>query len=150
MAELNYNSSPTEVKDAVHAGKLICFKPSVPWVGEPRVFLKTVLLDGQIDAALTCGDGPRVARWEKLLADISAFVEGALINWALMKWLDPKKYEHWELRSVRPRPSLRVFGRFACPDVFVGTHVVERAPQRREAPRRRDRRRREGHADCHW
>jgi hypothetical protein len=43
-----------------------------------------------------------------------------------MKWLDPKKYEHWELKSVRPRPSLRVFGRFACPDVFVGTHIVER------------------------
>ena len=39
-----------------------------------------------------------------------------------------KKFEHWELRSVRPRPSLRLFGRFAEPNVFVGTHIVERAP----------------------
>ena len=28
---------------------------------------------------------------------------------------------------MRPKPSLRVFGRFAEPDVFVGTHAIERA-----------------------
>jgi hypothetical protein len=43
-----------------------------------------------------------------------------------MKWLDPQKFEHWEIKSRRPRPSLRIFGRFAKPNVFVGTHVVER------------------------
>jgi len=29
----------------------------------------------------------------------------------------------WELLSRKPRPSFRVFGRFALPDVFIGTHV---------------------------
>jgi hypothetical protein len=43
-----------------------------------------------------------------------------------MKWLEPKKHEIWELKSVRPRPSLRVFGRFAQANVFVGTHIAER------------------------
>ncbi len=38
----------------------------------------------------------------------------------------PEKYERWEIRSVRPSPSIRVFGRFAEPDVFVATHAVER------------------------
>ena len=39
-----------------------------------------------------------------------------------MKWLDPQKQEVWELKSVRPKPSIRVFGRFAQPNVFVATH----------------------------
>jgi len=61
-------------------------------------------------------------RWAKLEADMSHFVEGGYINWNLMKWLDPQKQEVWELKSVRPKPSIRVFGRFAEPDVFVGTN----------------------------
>ncbi len=44
----------------------------------------------------------------------------------LIKQLKPEKFEHWELISRRPKPSLRVFGRFAKPNVFVGTYVRER------------------------
>jgi len=44
----------------------------------------------------------------------------------LIKQLKPPKYEHWELLCRKPRPSLRVFGRFAKPNVFVGTHVKPR------------------------
>lgn len=55
------------------------------------------------------------------------FVIGGLVTDDLMKQLLPPKYEHWELRSRKPKPSLRVFGRFAKPDVFVGTHVRKRA-----------------------
>ena len=51
------------------------------------------------------------------------FVEGGFISGGIMKQLEPAKFEHWELRNKRPRPSLRVFGRFAKPDVFIGTHV---------------------------
>jgi hypothetical protein len=67
-------------------------------------------------------------RWDRLRADLSHFVENGLMTWATMKWLDPQKYEHWEFKSRRPRPSLRMFGRFAQPNVFAGTHIVERAP----------------------
>lgn len=62
-------------------------------------------------------------RWAKLEAAISYFIEGRYVTDGLIKQLRPPKYEHWELRSRKPRPSLRVFGRFAKPDVFVGTHV---------------------------
>lgn len=65
-------------------------------------------------------------RWARLEASMSMFVEGGYVNDGLFKQLQPPKFEHWELRSRKPRPSLRVFGRFAAPDVFVGTHVVER------------------------
>ena len=54
------------------------------------------------------------------------FVEGGYVTQDLIKQLAPPKFEHWTLRSRRPRPSMRVFGRFAKPDVFVGTHVVLR------------------------
>ncbi len=110
----------------MRAGKLIPYKPVLKWVEEPRSFLMTPALNAQISSALASDDVSVVYRWDKLRADISHFVECGFINWNLMKWLDPKKYEHWELKSVRPKPSLRVFGRFACPDVFVGTHAVER------------------------
>lgn len=86
----------------------------------------TTHLATQIENGCRSDDSGLKARWEKLRADISHFVEGGYVNWNLMKWLDPKKFGHWELKSVRPKPSLRVFGRFACPDVFVGTHAVER------------------------
>ena len=86
----------------------------------------TQQLNSQISLALASEDSARVERWEYLRADISHYVEGGRVTWDLMRWLCPHKFEHWELRSRRPRPSLRVFGRFAEPDVFVGTHVAER------------------------
>ncbi len=65
-------------------------------------------------------------RWEKLEADISHFVEGGYVNRSLLKQLEPLKYEHWCLRSVRPRPSIRIIGRFGAADLFVGTHALLR------------------------
>ena len=73
-------------------------------------------------------DDRAIKRWAQLEADIGHFVEGGLITDDRLKQLDPYKFEHWELISQKPRPSLRVFGRFAKADVFIGTHVVERAP----------------------
>jgi hypothetical protein len=120
------------IRDAVEAAKksgvLIPFVPPLAWVSKPRAFLMTKRLAGQISDGRASADQKRLERWESLRADIAHYVENGLVTWALLRWLDPKKYEHWELRSRRPRPSLRVFGRFAEPNVFVGTHVVERSP----------------------
>jgi hypothetical protein len=80
----------------------------------------------ELDAGLASTDRKIIDRWESLKADMAHFVEEGLVTWKFMKWLDPKKYEIWELVSKRPRPSLRVFGRFALPDVFVATHVAQR------------------------
>jgi len=116
------------IEDAKTSGMLIPFVPAVPWASRPRAFLMTKRLDKEIKAGCASPDRKRYERWERLRADMAHYTENGFVSWSFMKWLQPKKFEHWELKSVRPRPSLRVFGRFARPNIFVGTHVVERSP----------------------
>ena len=114
------------IEAAIAGGKLIPAKPTVPWAGQRRAFLMCRPLHQAIEAARLSTDEKTIKRWAQLEADIGYFVEGGYITQDRLKQLDPPQYEHWELRSLQPRPSLRVFGRFAMPDVFVGTHVCER------------------------
>jgi hypothetical protein len=118
------------IDDAIEAAKasgaLVPARPVAPWVGEPRAFLMCRPLREAIEAARQSGDEKVIRRWAQLEADIGHFVGGGYVTDDLLKQLEPEKYEHWELISRRPKPSLRVFGRFAEPDVFVGTHVVPR------------------------
>ena len=39
-----------------------------------------------------------------------------------MKPLRKRADEVWEIRSRAPSPSIRLFGRFAMPNVFIGTN----------------------------
>lgn len=114
------------IEVAKAAGKLIPVRPIASWVAQPRAFLMCVPLYEVLEAGKTNPDERIRQRWATLEAAISHFVEGGLVTEDLIKQLKPPKYEHWELRSRKPRPSLRVFGRFALPDVFVGTHVDRR------------------------
>lgn len=123
---LTYMLTRDAIKAAIKDGRLIAAKPIVPWAGEPRAFLMCRPLYGVIVAGRASSSEAAVKRWARLEADISHFIEGGLITENLLKHLKPEKYEHWILRSRKPRPSLRVFGRFAEPNVFVGTHVVRR------------------------
>jgi hypothetical protein len=101
-------------------------KPTVLWAEQRRAFLMCRPLTQAIAAARQSTDERTIKRWAQLEADIGYFIEGGYITEDRLKQLEPFRYEHWELRSLQPRPSLRVFGRFAMPDVFVGTHVCER------------------------
>ena len=109
-----------ETKKHLEAGRLVPVKSRAFWTSEPRCFLLEKELDTELRLERT--EPKDINRWAKLEADMSHFVEGGYINWNLMKWLDPQKQEVWEFKSVRPKPSIRVFGRFAEPDVFVGTN----------------------------
>jgi hypothetical protein len=115
------------IKAAQLAGKLTPAKPVVSWAGSPRVLLMCEPLVAEMAAGRLSPDEAERARFASLEADFSHFIEGGYINDDLMKPLQPLKYEHWELRSRKPRPSLRVFGRFAMPDVFVATHLQPRS-----------------------
>jgi hypothetical protein len=119
-------SIPPIVEAALRASRLTAYRQPLPWTDRRRVFLMCAPFTAQMAEARASDEEPIRARWQRLEADISHYVAGGYVNWAFMKWLDPHKYEHWELRSVRPKPSLRVFGRFACPDVFIATHCHER------------------------
>ena len=68
-----------------------------------------------------------------LRADLDRFLEGGSIivghrrsRHAYMKRLDPGRDEVWEIRSRDPTPELRLFGRFAETDLFVGTACIDR------------------------
>ena len=68
-------------------------------------------------------------RFGELRADLDHFSSGGLIivstdrhNTCYMKHLGPKRDEVWEIRSRAPKPSIRVFGRFAAVDVFIATN----------------------------
>lgn len=98
----------------------------MPWAEQRRAFLMCRPLTQEIEAARQSTDERAFKRWAQLEADIGYLIEGGYITEDRLKQLEPFRYEHWELRSLQPRPSLRVFGRFAMPDVFVGTHVRER------------------------
>lgn len=114
------------IAEAKRNGKLVAAVPIVPWAGEPRVFLMCAPLREAIERGRSSAEEKERQRWATLEAAISHFIEGGRVTEDLIKQLQPPKYEHWELRSRKPKPSLRVFGRFAMPDVFVGTHVVRR------------------------
>jgi len=117
-----------EIQSAKQKGVLVPYTPPHARMGTSRAFLMSKSLYDEIVKKRTSDDRDVIGRWASLEGDILHFVTGGYINQDLLKQLDPAKYEHWCLRSVRPRPSLRLFGRFGRPDVFIGTHVVERNP----------------------
>jgi hypothetical protein len=118
----------TVLAHALRTGRLREAKPVVAWAGTPRTFLMCESLWSEIEEGRKSTNIAEIKRWASLEADIGHFIEGGYVDENLLKQLDDYKYEHWELRSLRPKPSLRVFGRFALPNVFVGTHLVERIP----------------------
>lgn len=117
---------PASVKAAKAKGLLVPAKPIAEWVGEPRVVLLCEPIRTAIEEGRTSPDEKERQCWAKVEAAFSHFIEGGFVTEDLVKQLQPYKYEHWEFRCRRPRPSIRVFGRFVMPDVFVATHPMPR------------------------
>lgn len=61
-----------------------------------------------------------------LQADLEQFAEGRSIDPKYLFLLYPACEGVWEIRSVRPEPSIRVLGFFAKKDVFVATNLALR------------------------
>lgn len=66
------------------------------------------------------------ARLGQLQADLELFVEGRQIDPRYLFLLYPASEGVWEIRSLRPAPSIRVLGFFADKDVFVATNMALR------------------------
>ena len=78
-------------------------------------------------------DASTATQMGMLRADLDRFLEGGRIivghrrsRHAYMKRLDPGRDEVWEIRSRDPSPELRLFGRFAETDLFIGTACLNR------------------------
>lgn len=79
------------------------------------------------------GDPLKSTQMGILRADLDRFLEEARIivghrrsRHAYMKRLDPGRDEVWEIRSRDPDPEIRLLGRFAETDVFIGTRCLDR------------------------
>jgi hypothetical protein len=57
-----------------------------------------------------------------LQADLESFVDGTELHPRYLFLLSPAREAVWEIRSMRPDPSIRVLGRFAECDVFIATN----------------------------
>jgi hypothetical protein len=61
-----------------------------------------------------------------LQADLELFAEGRTIDPKYLFLLYPASEGIWEIRSVRPNPSIRVLGFFAKKDVYIATNLALR------------------------
>lgn len=121
--KLTYMFIRDVINQAVACGKLFPARPVASWSGEVRAFFMCDPLRLSIEQGKLSPLAVDRQPWAAVEAAIGYFVEGNPVTDNLMKQLLPPKFEHWELRNRRPRPSMRVFGRFADKDVFIGTHV---------------------------
>ena len=114
------------IERAKATGHLTPVAPMVNWSGTVRVILMCrPVVDAISEGRATPEAGER-QRWAALEATFSRFIEGGRVDANVMRQLNEPKFEHWEIKNRRPRPGMRVFGRFALPDVFVATHIKDR------------------------
>lgn len=124
--KFNYMLIPACVTAAIANGLLTPAKPIASWAGEPRAVLLCEPIRTEIANGSVSADEKERQCWAKVEAAFSHFIEGGLVHDNLVKQLLPPKFEHWEFKCRKPRPSIRVFGRFIMPDVFVATHAMPR------------------------
>ena len=122
-ALLTYMSIESEIGARVSEGRLILLRPLAPGTGMTRVLLMTEMVRDALDGPWSSTDDED--RFSRLRADLEHFATGRFIDPNYLKRMK-KTEEVWTIRSVRPRPSLRVFGRFAMRDVLVATHHRDR------------------------
>lgn len=121
-----------EVEARRSENRLLVVDPLVLGAPQPRVILATADVYGELIGPWE--DCSKEYRIGELRADLDHFTTGGLINvssgpekHAYMKHLDPPDDQVWEIRSRDPKPSMRVFGRFAETDVFIATNLMDRA-----------------------
>ena|SRR5581483_2692929 len=65
-------------------------------------------------------------RYARLQGDLERFVSGGPITDSYLSPIRPLARAVWEIRSRKPKPSLRVFGLFASVNIFIGTNHQSR------------------------
>jgi hypothetical protein len=120
-----------EIRARLDEERLRLIKPLMPGSPEARLIYASDELHKAI--RLPHADPQEAARRGRLQADFDRFINGRLVTiggrnhrQAYMKCLEPECDEIWEIRSIDPRPSLRVFGSFAEADVFIAMHIGRR------------------------
>ena len=119
------------IKECIKDGRLVRWEPLIQ--GDPQ--LRQVLLAQELYNELQELENHYQQKYgfARLRADVEHFIFGEYMTVAfdkdedgLLKRLTPKNREVWTFRMKRPKPSIRLFGRFAYEDVFVAMNLAQR------------------------
>lgn len=121
--------------ELVNSGELVIWRPTLDSDPIERILLLTKKVDQELDSDLWL-DPETGRRFAQLSADFDRFATGDTIPVALapydkddnafMARIDPIELGVWSIRSVAPKPALRVLGCFCEPDVFLAIDTYER------------------------
>lgn len=117
-----------EINARVRDGSLLLVEHSFPAAKTERhVFVGQEVIDGFNSDNWV--DPSEALRFGELRQQFDWFTQGGIITvgWdpydkkktAQLARTDPVQDEVWDFRCTDPKPSIRVFGRFALPDVFI-------------------------------
>jgi hypothetical protein len=118
----------TSLLEKARTGELLQWTPQLP--GDPceRTLFISAEINDEFDED-TWTDGSLAQRYAQLVTDFDRYVSGDTIpvglepyrkgNDAFLARISPAEYGIWAIRSVAPKPAIRVFGAFCETDVFV-------------------------------
>jgi hypothetical protein len=121
-----------EINRLCLAGKLYKVPQGMPLAQTRAIYASGLIRTLLSGVGLNTREKIRAA---ELQADLDYFIDGNRINlrplmsveeYAQMALLEPPSAEVWEIRSVDPKPAIRIFGSFAARNVFVALTWVWR------------------------
>jgi len=118
-----------EIIARIDEGRLFPLDPTLPGTPVRRPVFVSPDLHQKLLGPWTDDDLDE-SRWIELRADIDTFISGGRVSVGPHGYLSHlKPYEEvWEIRSINPRPSVRVFCRFADTDTLIAHTVRARKP----------------------
>lgn len=119
--KLTYMSIAALVRDRLDRGMLRPLIPKAAGTSPRRAMLVTE--DVWLTLSQEYEDGEMEDRMGTLQADLELFAEGQPVDPKYLFLLYPTLEGVWEIRSMRPQPSIRVLGLFAMKDVFIATNL---------------------------
>jgi hypothetical protein len=111
------------ILERVQEGRLHAFYP-LPLSG--RRYREMYLTD-ELRRYFVAPQDVEVQRLAELEADLAVFVQSPSVDPNYIFCLHPVRDCVWEIRSVQPEPSIRVFGQFAAKDLFIAMHFELRS-----------------------
>ena len=114
-----------DIREGINRGDLVALAPRLGGDRRKRkLYLRTELYN-EIFSPVEDDDLSEERR-ANLIADLESFITRNSISPEYLKGLQPKSKGVFEIRSVRPKPSVRVFCFLAAQDTLICTHMVER------------------------
>lgn len=127
FAVLTYMSICDEIRLRVEEGRLLYLPHLIPGVERRRMLFVSVEVGHVVSPPWD--ETPNGLRFSQLRAHLDIFTSGSMISVTEQPYkkpratyiarVDPPADEVWDIRSIDPRPAIRVLGCFAETDLFI-------------------------------